>query len=253
MPGAAVKLFCFAHAGGGAWVFAPWRAALAPDIEVCPVVLPGRESRRWEAPYVRMEQFIGPLTEAVAERADRPFAFFGHSLGAIIAYEVARGLSPPAAAMFRCLLVSGRRAPHLPGRRPPVHHLTDAGFADMLREFGGTPEEVLGDADLLGLFLPALRADFELNDSYAPLPGGRLACPVSAFLGDGDPETSVAEMAGWATVSAGPFRLRQFSGAHFYLIERRRELLAVIRAELMAGAFCSTLSTESEAGRISLA
>ena len=236
LPGARTKLFCFAHAGGGAWVFAPWRAALSPGIAVCPIVLPGRESRLREPPCVRMEEFIAPLRDAIAACADRPFAFFGHSLGAVVAYEAARMLPPSKAPLLMRLFVSGRRAPQLPPGRPPLHRLGDAAFISALRGLGGTPDELLGDGAMLALFLPALRADFELNDTYEPLPGGRLTCPITAFAGRGDPETSRAEISGWRAVTTGAFGLREFGGGHFYLIDQQHELLAVIREQLAADA-----------------
>ena len=183
-----------------------------------------------------MEQFIGSLSDAISRCADRPFAFFGHSLGAIVGYEVARMLPRSTAARLIRLFVSGRRAPQLRPGRPPLHQLPDASFISALRRFGGTPEELLGDSAMRRLFLPALRADFELNDTYVPLPGPRLCCPVTAFAGRDDPETSRDEIRGWAAVSTGAFEFLQFPGGHFYLIERQPELLAVIRRELAADA-----------------
>jgi medium-chain acyl-[acyl-carrier-protein] hydrolase len=229
---AAVRLFCFAHAGGGGAFFRPWREALRPEVAVRPVILPGREARVREEPYRRLSGLLDPVCEALAPLLDRPFALFGHSMGSVVAYEVARRLAASATRGPGLLLVSGRRAPHLPARRRPLHGLPDREFVAALGKLGGTPPQVLGQPDLLSMFLPCLRADFELNETYTPLPGGTLACPVSALTGDVDPEVDVDEMAAWRAVTVGGFTLRVFRGDHFYHQGRPGEVLAALRADL---------------------
>ncbi|MFF0692722.1 thioesterase II family protein [Streptomyces tendae] len=232
---AEIRLFCLPHAGGGGAFFHPWRAALAPGIEVRPVVLPGRESRIRELPYVTMEQAIGPLAELIAPQIDRSYALFGHSMGAAVCYELARrfvALGLPAPVR---LFVSARRAPHLPSRRASYARLDDADFLAEVARLNGTPSDVLQQPDLVRLFLPTLRADFELNDTYTPLPAPRLECPVSAFVGRDDPEADPAELAAWAQVTSGAFRIREFDGDHFYLKDHAAGLLDEIRADLRLG------------------
>jgi surfactin synthase thioesterase subunit len=230
-----IRLFCLPHAGGGGAFFHPWRAALAPDgIEVRPVVLPGRESRIRELPYVTMEQAIAPLAELLAPQIDRPYALFGHSMGAAVSYELARRLLMLGLPAPVRLFVSGRRAPHLPARRGSYARLDDAAFLAEVTRLNGTPSEVLQQPELVRLFLPTLRADFELNDTYVPLPAPRLDCPISAFVGWDDPEADPAELAAWAEVTGGAFRLRHFGGDHFYLKDQAAEVLDEIRADLSA-------------------
>jgi medium-chain acyl-[acyl-carrier-protein] hydrolase len=223
---ARIRLFCFAHAGGGSALFRNWDEHLSPEIDVCPVVLPGRESRIRERPYNRMEQLMGPLSEAIEPYTDRPFALFGHSMGAAVAWETARRF-PPAV-----LFVSGRRAPQLPTRRRRFSDLSEDELLTELGKLNGTPSEVMGQRSLLEVFLPSLRADFELNESYTPLPGTRPGCPISALLGDADPEVDPDEITSWADATSGGFTLRVFGGDHFFLKGPRPEVLVAVQEDL---------------------
>ncbi len=227
-----VRLFCFAHAGGGSAFFRPWRDLLQPEVALCPVLLPGREARTREVPYRRVADLVGPICDALTPLLDRPYALFGHSMGSVVAYEVARRLEATAPRPPGRLLVSGRRAPHLPARRPALHQLADPEFIHAVGMLNGTPSEVLQQTDLLTLFLPSLRSDFELNETYAPLAGEVLTCPVSALTGDADPEVDLDEMVEWRAVTTGGFTLRVFHGDHFYLRGQPLELLGAIRADL---------------------
>ena len=231
---AEVLLFCFAHAGGGAAFYRPWPAVLGPDIEVCPVVLPGREARRRELPYTRMAQLVEPLFDALLSRADRPFVLFGHSMGAAVAYEMARRFSVVPAGGPCCLVVSGRQPPHRPARHPPIHRLPQDEFVARVSALDGTPAEVLRDKELLAAFLPSLRADFELNETYVPAPHPRLAIPVWAFVGDEDPLVEPPDMLAWGEVTTGPFDTRVFSGGHFYAQGARPEVLVAVREAVAA-------------------
>jgi surfactin synthase thioesterase subunit len=229
---ARVRLFCFPHAGGGGSFFLPWSAALGPQIAVCPVMLPGREGRIREPAFDRMPRLVDALMEALLRYTEQDFAIFGHSMGSVVGYEFASRLEYEHGRRARCLLVSGRRAPHLPARRAPLHTLPDPGFTEGLRELNGTPPEVLEDDGLLRLFLPTLRADFAVNETYVPSGGSPLSCPVSALTGTADPEVTVEEMAQWRSVTADDFRLRVFYGDHFYLKSRPEDVLDAIRQDL---------------------
>lgn len=223
---AELRLFCFAHAGGGAAVFRPLRPLLAPRVDVVPIVLPGRESRVHELPYRRMEQLLDPLCAAIGPYLDRPFALLGHSLGSIVAYEVARRF-PPA-----CLIVSGRRAPRSVTARRLFSSLPDGEFLTEIGRLGGTPPEVLEQTQLIRMLMPALRADFELNEAYRALPGPGLSCPLVAYMGADDPEVTRAELLGWHEETAGEFTLRVFPGGHFYLKDGRPDVSSALRQDL---------------------
>nr|ASV46891.1 surfactin synthase thioesterase subunit [uncultured bacterium] len=225
------RLLCFSHAGGSSSLFARWRSAFGEDVEVCPVVLPGREARMSERSYHRMEELIGPLVEALMPSLNVPFALFGHSLGSIIAFEVARRASalgrPPEG-----LMVSGRRAPHLRARRVAAHLLDDKAFLRAVGRLNGTPAEVLQDEELMRAFIPSLRADFEVNDTYVPLPGRPLRCNIIAFMGSSDPEVNESELLAWRETTSGQFRHHVLEGDHFYLQAQPEPLLALVRPYL---------------------
>lgn len=211
-----VRLLCFAHAGGGSSLFSPWRGSFGPEVQVLPVLLPGREARLRDQPYRRLDALIEPLVDGIWELTDRPIAIFGHSLGSIVGYEVGRALAARGRAP-RVLLASGRRAPHLPKRLPDVHGLSDQEFVGALRRLNGTPEELLSDESLLKVFLPTMRADFELNETYRPLPGAALPCDIVGLGGMRDPQLTEPELAAWGEVTAGSFTYHLFEGNHFYL------------------------------------
>ncbi|MEU3838572.1 alpha/beta fold hydrolase [Streptomyces sp. NPDC028635] len=231
---AGLRLFCFAHAGGGSAFFHPWRKALGPGVDVHPVVLPGRERRAGEAAHTRMGPLVDQLAGELSGRLDLPYALFGHSLGSIVAYETARALLERGLPAPRALLVSGRRGPFVPSSRRPVHLLPEEEFLAEMSQLGGTPPEVLRQRELLRHFLPPLRADHEVNETYLPprLPGPALTCPVFAFTGDADPLADPHAVAGWREVTSGDFRLRVFAGDHFYLKGAPEEVMAALRSAL---------------------
>jgi medium-chain acyl-[acyl-carrier-protein] hydrolase len=223
-PHARVRLFCFPFAGGSSFTYRAWADALPPSIEVAAIRLPGRESRRGEAAYRRVGSLVDALAAALPPFFDRPFAFFGHSMGALVAYELARALPAPPAHLF----VSGRRAPDHPDPRAPIHALADAPFVAELRHLNGTPEDVLRHAELLELVLPVLRADFELCETHAHADGPPLPCPLTAMGGVADARVPRATLEAWRAQTTSAFALRMFPGDHFYLEAARPAVLSAI-------------------------
>jgi surfactin synthase thioesterase subunit len=226
------QLFCFAHAGGGPAFFRPWRAALAPDIAVRRVVLPGRESRLEEQPFRRITELVEPLCAALEPYLDRPYALFGHSMGAVVAFEVARWFSRSSGVGPACLIVSGRGAPGLTSKRRRLAELPDDQFITAVGQLNGIPPQILSEPDLLEMVLPALRADYELAENYRPLPGGRLDCPVVAYVGADDPEVDYEQVLAWREVTTGEFSTRVFRGDHFYLRRGRPDVLDAVRDDV---------------------
>ncbi len=230
----ALRLFCVPYAGGGASVYRLWAQEAPPDIEVIAVQLPGRENRLSEHRLDSMESVLPPLLEALSMHLDVPFALFGHSLGAAIAYELALGLEARAAGPL-LTVVSGRRAPHITPLRPPAHALPESEFRARLADMGGTPREILEHAELMGLFLPLLRADFRMSETYGPkIEPARLSGSVLALAGADDEEAPPPLVAQWERASGGRFRFECLSGGHFFLNERRGEIMRLILDEARA-------------------
>jgi medium-chain acyl-[acyl-carrier-protein] hydrolase len=231
-PPAPAQLFCFPHAGGSPSFFRPWSTSLRPEITVRRVLLPGRDSRLEEPPFRTIADLVDPLCAALEPHLDRPYALFGHSMGAAVAYEVARRLSASGTGRPMCLIVSGRRAPGLPDSRRRLSALPDEEFAAEVARLGGMPPQVLSEPELLGLLLPALRADYELAETYQSLPGGGLDCPVVAYVAASDPAVQYSQMLAWQEVTTGDFSIRVFRGDHFYLKGGRPDVPHAIREDL---------------------
>ncbi len=210
-----MRLFCFPFAGGGASAFRMWVQRLPDVFEVCPVQLPGREGRLAEPPIHRMATLVPALAEGLRAHMDRPFAFFGHSMGAAMAFALAHHLESLGAPGPRHLFVSAGSAPsHHDGA--PLHRLADAELVEELRSLGGTPPEILADPEWLELLLPLMRADFELLETYCPQ-GARVRCPISAFGGLHDGRVRRDRLEAWQSLTHGAFTLRMVPGEHFYL------------------------------------
>lgn len=230
---ATLRLFCFPYAGGCASIFRPWIGQLPSEVEVCPIQLPGRENRWKEAPLSNLSELIQEMLQFLPPHLDKPFAFFGHSMGALISFELARALRQLRYPVPLHLFVSAFRAPQLPRVRPPIHQLAQPSFIDALRQFNGTPEEILQNEEVLDLMLPLLRADFALCETYAYQPSSRLNCSISVFGGLDDVHISRSDLLAWQDQTARAFTLRMFPGDHFFLRESQILLLDAVSLELI--------------------
>ena len=237
-PGARLRLFCLPHAGGGASSFRGWQEALPPEVEVCPVQLPGRESRMGEPPFDRMEPLIDALSGVVRGWSDLPFAVFGHSNGALIGFELARRLRREGVAGPVHLFASGWRGPDVPSGRPPVAGLPDAELIDDLRQLGGMPAAVVEHPELMQILLPTIRADAALTESYVFTEEEPLDVAITAYAGEGDDKATPGKMETWGRHTRGGFVLRVFPGDHFFIHGSRDAVLRALSADLrrvMAG------------------
>lgn len=228
-----MRLFCFPFAGGNAASFLGWQGPLGPDLELRVAQLPGRGARLFEKPLTDLDELVEHLAEAVAELDERPFAFFGHSLGAMLAFEVARALRRQGRPGPSSLWLAGAEAPQTRSVPDRVHDLPTAAFIEVLRDYGGTPAELLDNRDMMELLLPGLRADFALDEGYAYRPEPPLAVPIHLLLGDRDPEVEpVAARDGWARETAHPLLVHGYAGDHFFVQEHRDAIAALLAAVL---------------------
>jgi surfactin synthase thioesterase subunit len=231
-PRARLRMFCFPYAGGGASIYRGWAASLPADLEVCPVQLPGRESRLRDEAFTRSEAMVPELADALRPYMDLPFVFFGHSMGALIAFELSRELRRRGQALPLHLFVSGRRPPHLPPREEPIHALPEPEFLDKLRELNGTPEEVLRHEELMRLLIPLLRADFSVNETYAYSEEEPFDFGISAFGGLGDEEVTREDVEAWRQQTQGRFRMRMLPGDHFFVHGSNDLILEAVSRDL---------------------
>jgi len=213
-------------------MYRTWQAGLGPEVEVCAVQLPGRESRLNEEPLSSFPLVVERLAEVLEARLDRPLAFFGHSMGARIGFELARTLRARHAVELEMLLVSGCAAPHLVPRTQRVHKLPDRELLQEIADMGGTPPEILANDDLMALYLPSLRADFTVDEVYTFVPGEPLSCPIHAFGGLQDQTVNLFELEAWRRHSSVGLELHMLAGGHFFLSEHELDLLALVRGAL---------------------
>ncbi|HTB74378.1 MAG TPA: alpha/beta fold hydrolase [Polyangiaceae bacterium] len=230
--GARVRLFCLPHAGGSARAYRTFHQHLPRDVEVCAIQPPGRDQRIAEPALGDLSTLVREIVAAIVPLLDRPFALFGHSMGALAAYETARALRDRGSPAPASLFVSGCRAPHLPHDGRPLHDLDDAAFLERLRRYDGTPEFVLRDPELAQLFLPTIRADLCAMETYRFQPGPAVACPVVACGGVQDPDVSREQLARWCDLTSGRFEIAMFPGGHFYLREREARVVQLVAESL---------------------
>ena len=225
-PAARVRLFCLPHAGAGTAGYHSWKRLLPGEIEVCPVQIPGRESRLAEPPYIDSGSLIEEIALAMAVHVDKPYAIFGHSMGALLALDLALRLREHGQPEPAHLFVSGRNATHIPMKHGTIHRLTDEEFLDALAiRYGGLPREIVETPELLELYLPILRADLTLLETHVYRKREPLACPISAFAGKDDRNVSQEGLSAWGEHTTGSFETQWFEGDHFYLNGASRSLL----------------------------
>ncbi|RZS36533.1 surfactin synthase thioesterase subunit [Herbihabitans rhizosphaerae] len=225
---AAHRLVCFAHAGGSASYFFPVSRTLPAGVDVLALQYPGRQDRRSERCAEDLYDLVDPIAEALRPWFDRPVTFFGHSMGATLAFEVARRLEEDGVTLAG-LFASGRRAPSC-HRDEHAHRLADNEFIAEIQSLSGTDSQVLDDEEILRMVLPAIRSDYKAAETYRYRPGPKLRCPITALIGDSDPKATVEEARAWGEHTDGAFELTVFDGGHFYLNNHTSEVLGAITA-----------------------
>jgi medium-chain acyl-[acyl-carrier-protein] hydrolase len=227
-----LKIFCFPYAGGTTQIFNKWADMLPSAVQVIPVELPGRGTRLKETPYVSASALIEDLVEAIRPLLDRPYLFFGHSMGAILAFELARELRRKFDSLPRGLIVSGRRAPQIPNDEPLTYNLPKAEFIEELIKLDGTPREVIEHSELMEIMIPLLRADFQLVQTYRYTAGEPLNCPLFVYGGLRDPHIPRERLLPWKDVAGSDFKLHMLPGDHFFIRSSQAQLLALLTRDI---------------------
>jgi surfactin synthase thioesterase subunit len=225
-PEAEFQLLCLPHAGGSAPFYRPVAQALNPRVEVLAVQYPGRQDRRRERPIGSIVELADSVAAAALDVLDRPFAIFGHSMGASLSYEVGVRLEAAGRVPSR-VFASGRRAPSTV-RDEKVHQRDDNGLIAELRRLSGTAQQIFGDEELMRMVLPAIRNDYRAAETYRHAGGPRLSCPITALTGMSDPKATLAEVRAWADHTDDEFELRTYPGGHFFLLDHAAEVIRLI-------------------------
>ncbi|PSO63477.1 MAG: putative thioesterase [Cyanobacteria bacterium QH_6_48_35] len=234
-PDAHLRLFCFPYAGGAARIFNAWSDQIPETMELCPVELPGHGRRLAEKPYARLSPLVEAIAIAINPFLDKPFAFFGHSMGALLAFELAQHLREYNAPQPVHLFVSGCRAPQFPDTDSPSRNLPDEELMKKLRWLKGTPREVLDNPEMRQLLFPVLRADFAVCEMYEYRSQPPLDCPITALGGWRDPATRSGGLRGWRQHTTETFAKKVFRGNHFFLHSSQTPLLKFLCKQLSLG------------------
>ena len=236
-------LFCFPYAGGAASIYRDWGSKLPSNIEVHPVQLSGHGNRLKEPLFKSLQALVESTAQELMPYLERSFAFFGHSMGAIISFELAQLLRRENKPGPSHLFLSGRPCPHLTEKEAPTYNLPETEFKEELKRMGGTSQEVLEHPELMSVLSPILRADLEVCQTYECEPRPPLDCPITVFGGLQDEEVSREQLEGWRDYTTSSFAVRMFPGNHFYLHSATNVLLRLIAQDLrnMSGGNSQTL------------
>jgi medium-chain acyl-[acyl-carrier-protein] hydrolase len=230
---ARIRLFCFPYAGGNATVFSAWQQALAPDVEVCAVEYPGRWRRLREPPIANLNLLVEKTLEGLGGLFNSRFAFFGHSLGSLVAFELTRTLRRRGRTGPEHLFVSARPAPQRPTARPPIHHLPQEQFiVEVGKRYRALPTELQTDPELLALLLPALRADIAAVETHVYKDEPPLSCPITAFAGSDDSLMNSDDLTDWRLQTSAAFASYQMPGDHFFVNTCAARVMPIVRAAL---------------------
>lgn len=232
VPDAKLRLFCFPYAGGTALTYRAWPLGLPAEVEVCALQLPGHGNRLHEPLFDRLPPLIDDLIPNLVQHLNKPFAFFGHSMGALIAFETARRLRRDYARLPEHLFISGHRPAQTRDTKRRTFDLPEPEFIEELRRLEGTPSEVLDHPELLEVMIPIIRADFAIAQTYEHVEEPPLECDLTAFGGVSDVTVTREHLEHWRTHTSGNFKLRMFLGNHFYLHTARTSLLQTVSLDL---------------------
>ncbi|ABC33616.1 predicted thioesterase involved in non-ribosomal peptide biosynthesis [Hahella chejuensis KCTC 2396] len=234
--GKSIRLFCFPYAGGSPNAFRSWVKRFPDDMDVVVVRLPGRENRISEAPFSEWPPLVESVLQAIVPYLNQPFAFFGHSFGGRVIFELTRRLQSYGGPLPEHVFISGCRCPHLSSHQPFIHQLPMEGLIERIRQMNGAPEAALQDQQLMALMEPMLRADFKLSECWSGDKSQTLRVPITALSGQDDPIDASARMQEWEDYTSGGFQLRTFPGDHFFIRSSEQEVTAFISQTLLENA-----------------
>ena len=231
-PDARVRLFCFPYAGGGASIFHRWPEYLPEDIELNAIQLPGHETRIGDPPHADLDPLLLELAGVLQPYLSRPLALLGHSMGALISYELARRIRREGGVSPTILFLSGLRALQIPNPDPPLHSLSRPDFLQQLQTRYGMPASLIQQSELLELFMPLLRANFQMCETYTYSPEPPLDCPLSVFGGLQDPRISREDLAAWKLQTNRELRLRMIEGDHYFFEHSWMDIAYLVARDL---------------------
>ena len=229
---ALIRIFCFPYAGGDSREYYSWNKYLPEEIDLCPIQLPGRGTRFHEPLRDDLNDIIEELSYELTPMINSRFVFFGHSMGSMIAYELAANLYNNFNVLPLHLFVSGARAPHIPRRRKPIFNLPDDEFISELEKYDGTPKEIIENNEVMELVLPILRNDFKLVETYKHVNKIKLNCPLTAIGGIDDNEVTHEDISAWNEYTHHQFSLHKLPGGHFFIKQSQKMLLQLLSKKL---------------------
>lgn len=231
-PDALIRLFCFPYAGGNAQIFQDWCDSLPPEVEVIGVQYPGRASRFVDPLIGTCEGMVDAILPNITPVLNKPFVFFGHSNGGLVSFELARKLQQQGVTGQLHHFISAKRAIHLPAKRRALHALPDDEFMEELENLGGTPKEILAQKELMELFMPVLRSDFSLSETFAYQGDHKLHCDASLMYGTGDEDVPKEDVLKWHELMAGQVDVKVYDGDHFFINSHKEEVLDFLNEKL---------------------
>jgi medium-chain acyl-[acyl-carrier-protein] hydrolase len=228
-----LRLFCFPYAGGDAQVFRGWQRHLAPEVDVCLAHLPGRGRRLGAPRFTRLQKLVEAIADVIGPKAETPFAFYGHSMGALISFELARELRRRNAVSPLHLFLSGSQAPGMRKIELRMFDLPEKELIAKLHKLNGTPMELFDDPEIKDLFIPLLRADFEMVDTYECSPESPLMCPMTVYGGSEDERAPVDSLNPWEMHTTAQCKVRIFPGGHFFIQQQSAQFINVLRRDVL--------------------